>query len=74
MPKVNNVWFRRVCHAEVLARIQRFSGVFSLVIYITCHMITAEDSEETTGGKVWPENFQIESVNFGQNKKVGSTI
>ena len=31
-------------HAGILlARVQRFSGVFSLVIYITCYMITAED-------------------------------
>ena len=44
VPKATNLWFRRVSHARVLARVQRFSGVFSLVIYITCHMITAEDS------------------------------
>ena len=46
------LWFRRVSHAGVLAQVQRFSGVFSLVIYITCHMITAEDSRgnnETQG-------------------------
>ena len=40
MPKATNLWFRRVSHAGVLARVQRFSGV----IYITCHTITAEDS------------------------------
>ena len=44
LPKATNLWFRRVCHAGVLARVQRFSGVFRLVI-ITCHMITAEDSQ-----------------------------
>ena len=41
--KATNLWFHRVSQAGVLARVQRFSGVFSLVIYIICHM-TTEDS------------------------------
>ena len=48
VPQATNLWFRRVSHAGVLARLQRFSGVFSLVTYITCHMITAEDSRENS--------------------------
>ena len=73
VPKATNLWFRRICHAGVLDQVQRFSGVFSLAIYITCHMITVE---ELRGNNESPgvENFQIKSVNFGQNKKVGSTI
>ena len=43
-PKANNLCFPCVSHAGVLARVQSFSEVFSLVIYITCHMIIAEDS------------------------------
>ena len=43
-PKATNLCFPCVSQAGVLARVQSFSGVFSLVIYITCHMITAEDS------------------------------
>ena len=74
MPKATNLWFRRVSQAGVLARVQTYSGVFSLVIYVTCHMITAEDSPGNNGRQVWPEKFQIESVNYGQNKKVGSAI
>ena len=45
VPKATNLWFRRVCQAGVLARVQRLSEVHSLVIYITCHMITVEDSQ-----------------------------
>ena len=44
LPKATNLWFRYVSHAGVPARVQRFSWVFSMVIYITCHMITTEDS------------------------------
>ena len=42
--KATNLWFHRVSQAGVLARVQGFSGVFSLVICIICHMTTAEDS------------------------------
>ena len=55
--KVANLWFRRVCHAGVLARVQHFSGIFSLVIYITCQMITVEDS----GG-----NKERQAAGYGQ--------
>ena len=74
VPKATNLWFCRVSHAGVLVWVQCFSGVFSLVIYITWHIITAEDLRGSNKSKVRPENVQIESVNFGQNKKVGSTI
>ena len=40
VPEATNLWFRRVIQAGILARVQRFSGVFSLVTYITCHMIS----------------------------------
>ena len=46
-----------------------FSG--ELIMY---YRSSQKIHEETTTGRVWPENFQIESVNFGYNKKVGSTI
>ena len=45
VPKATNLWFCRVSHAGVLAQGQRFGGVFSFVIYITCHITTAEDSQ-----------------------------
>ena len=40
VPEATNLWFRRVIQAGILARVQRFSGVFSLVTYVTCHMIS----------------------------------
>ena len=59
-PKATNLCFPCVSQAGVLARVQSFSGVFSLVIYITCHMITAEDLRGNNERQFVTRKFQIE--------------